>query len=393
MELNEMTGCEFRTWAEIDPGAARKNMERMHAVLRPGTKMAAVVKTDGYGHGAVQIARALEDLPYLWGFCTATFEEAEELRRAGIAKPILILGYVFPSCYETLIREGIRPAVFREDMLEQLSAAAVAAHRTARIFLAVDTGMSRIGVTPDENGIAFLQNALSLPGIEAEGCFTHFARADEADKTSTRRQCSLFASFLANAERQTGYRFPIRTASNSAGILDMPELQLDMVRAGITLYGLWPSAEVSRSAVPLTPALSWYSTVVYLKTLPAGREISYGGTYTTTGQTRVATISVGYGDGYPRQLSGRGAYVLIRGRRAEILGRICMDQLMVDVTDIPDVCEGDRVTLVGRDGTECISLEQLGNLCGRFNYEIACDINKRVPRVYQESRIDAEQTG
>ena len=381
----EMTGCGLRTWAEIDRRAARENMEQMHAVLRPETKMAAVVKTDGYGHGAVQIARTLEDLPYLWGFCTATFEEAEELRRAGIAKPILILGYVFPPCYETLIREEIRPAVFREDMLEQLSAAAEAAHRKARIFLAVDTGMSRIGVTPDGSGIAFLQKALSLPGIEVEGCFTHFAKADEADKTSTRRQFSLFTSFLAAAEHQTGYRIPIRTASNSAGILDMPELQLDMVRAGITLYGLWPSPEVSRDAVPLKPVLSWYSTVVYLKTLPAGREISYGGTYTTAAPTRVATISVGYGDGYPRQLSGRGAYVLIRGKRAAILGRICMDQLMADVTDIPNVCEGDRVTLVGQDGGEQISLEQLGALCGRFNYEIACDINKRVPRLYQGS--------
>ncbi len=377
-----------RIRAVVDLDALRYNMESMHRRLAPGTKIAAVIKADGYGCGAVPVARAIDDLPYLWGYCTATIEEAELLRKSGIRRPVLLLGYVFPFCYTQLALEEIRPSVFREDMLEELRGAAEKAGRTIRIFIAVDTGMTRIGIRPDDSGLAFVRKAAETPELAIEGIFTHFARADEADKTSALQQLARFNAFTGRIERELGLRIPIRTCSNSAGILDLPEANLDMVRAGVTMYGLWPSEAVSRAAAPLMPVMSLYSSVVYVQTVPEGTPVSYGGTFVTEKETRIATISAGYDDGYARSLSGRGAYVLIRGKRAPVLGRICMDQFMADVTDIPRVCEGDTVTLIGRDGDEQITMEQLGDLSGRFNYEFQCCISKRVPRVYlRDGRI------
>lgn len=372
-----------RVWAEVDLDAALYNMESMHRNLKPGTKMTAVIKTDGYGHGALPIARKLEALDYLWGYAVATYEEAAELRNGGIQKPILILGYVFPYCYEELAKQGIRPACFREDMLEELSEAAQRAGATLPIHIAVDTAMSRIGVRPDETGLSFVKKALSLPGICVEGIFTHFSKADETEKENTNRQIREFTDFCHRIEKETGYRIPICHCSNSAGLIRFPEANLDMVRAGITLYGLWPSDEVPRDIVPLRPLLSLYSHVVYVKSIEKGTPVSYGGTYVAKENMRLATIPVGYGDGYARGLSNRG-YVLIHGQKAPICGRVCMDQFMVDVTKIPEVQEGDLVTLVGRDGEENLSLEELGELSGRFNYEFACDLGKRIPRVYVE---------
>ncbi len=371
-----------RVWAEVDLGAIRFNMESMHQNLHPGTKMTAVIKTDGYGHGAVRIAQQLEPLDYLWGYAVATFEEAEELRESGLEKPILILGYTFPYCYEKLAELGIRPACFREDMLEELSAAAQRTGKEIAVHIAVDTAMSRIGVRPDEEGLAFVRKALETPGIRTEGIFTHFSKADETSPANTERQIGEFTAFCRRIEAELGYRIPLQHCSNSAGIVRFTAANLDMVRAGITLYGLWPSAEVPRDIVPLRPALSLYSTVAYVKTVPAGTAVSYGGTYVTEHPTRIATIPVGYGDGYARSLSNKG-YVLIRGSRARILGRVCMDQFMVDVTDIPEAAAGDRVTLIGTDGSESISMEKIGDLSGRFNYEFACDLGKRIPRVYR----------
>jgi alanine racemase len=375
-------GKEERIHAEIDLDAVLYNMESMHRSLKEGTKMTAVIKTDGYGHGAVPIAKTIEKLPYLWGFATATFEEAEALRQAGIKKPVLILGYVFPYCYDDLCRQEIRPAVFRRDMLAQLSEAAARTGKPAKIHIAVDTGMTRIGITPDDAGMAFVKTAFGTPGVEVEGMFTHFAKADAADTGEAVRQMEIFRKFSDRILQETGKRIPIVHCSNSAGIIGMPQANMDMVRAGITLYGLWPSEEVSKTAVPLKPVLSLYSTVVYVKTVPAGVPVSYGGIFRTGRVTRMATVSAGYGDGYPRQLSGKGAYVLIRGKRAPILGRICMDQFMADITDIPEAGEGDRVTLIGRDGNEAVTAEDLGAVSGRFNYEITCCLNARVPRVY-----------
>jgi alanine racemase len=381
-DTENITSPSSRIRAEIDLGAIICNLDSMHRNLKPGTMMTAVIKADAYGHGAVRIAQETEKLPYLWGYATATFEEAEELRSGGIEKPILVLGYTFPYCYEGLCREGIRPAVFREDTLEQLSAAAEKTGRKAFIHIAVDTGMNRIGIRPDDSGLAFVKKASRMPGLELEGMFTHFARADEHDKSSALSQLQKFTLFRERIATELGLHIPIADCSNSAGIVELPEANLDMVRAGITMYGLWPSDEISRSIVPLRPALSLCSSVVYLKKITAGDQVSYGGTYTAQRDTLAATVSAGYGDGYPRTLSGKNAYVLIRGRRAPILGRICMDQFMVDVTDIPGVSEGDRVTLIGRDGSEEITAEQLGSLSGRFNYELVCDISRRVPRIY-----------
>ena len=370
-----------RVWAEVDLTAARSNMENMHRNLKPGTKMIAVIKTDGYGHGAVRIAEVLEPLDYLWGYAVAAYEEAAELREAGLKKPILILGYTFQYCYEDLIRQEIRPVCFREDMLEELSEAAARLGKPAKVHIGVDTAMSRIGVRPDAEGLAFVKKALETPGIEVEGIFTHFSKADETAVENTERQIREFTEFCVRIEKELGYRIPIQHCSNSAGIVRFPAANLDLVRAGITLYGLWPSAEVPKDIVALKPLLSLYSHIVYVKTVPAGTAVSYGGTYVTEKETRIATIPVGYGDGYARSLSNKG-YVLIHGKRARILGRVCMDQFMVDVTEIPEAAEGEKVTLVGNDGEENISLELLGELSGRFNYEFACDLGKRIPRVY-----------
>ncbi|MDO4283843.1 MAG: alanine racemase [Eubacteriales bacterium] len=384
-----MTSKTQRIRAEVDLGAILYNMEQMHAYLQPQTQMIATVKADGYGHGAVPVARALESLPFLWGYATATYEEAADLRSAGIRKPILILGYVFPYCYRELARLEIRPAVFREDMLSELSRAAEQEGKRIRVHIAVDTGMSRIGIRPDESGLDFVKKAAETDGIETEGIFTHFARADEADKSAARDQFSRFCGFVQRAERETGRRIALHHAANSAAIVELPECQLDLVRAGITMYGLWPSEEVSREILPLRPALSLYSHIVYVKEVPAGVPVSYGGTFVTQGTTRIATIPVGYGDGYPRSLSNKG-WVLVHGKRAPVLGRICMDQFMVDVTGIPQAREGDEVTLLGTDGQETLSMEELGELSGRFHYEFACDLSARVPRVYREARHTPE---
>lgn len=376
-----------RVYAAVDLSAVCFNMKRMQETLSPETKMIGVIKTDGYGHGAVPIGRELEKLPYVSGYATATAEEAFLLRRAGLKKAILILGYTFPYCYEELVKQDIRPAVFRRDMLEELDACAEKIGKKALVHVKVDTGMSRIGIRPDEEGLAFMEWASKLPHIVLEGAFTHFARADEADKGPAEQQLSQFTEFLEKAERLIGKEIPVKHCSNSAGILTMPQANLSVVRAGITLYGLSPSGEVTKDSLALRPVLSLKSCLAYVKEVEAGTPVSYGGTFVTKKRTRIATVPVGYGDGYPRSLSNKG-YVLIRGKKAKILGRVCMDQFMVDVSDIPEAREGDEVTLIGRDGSEEITMETLGELSGRFNYELACDLGKRIPRVYfKEGRI------
>ena len=369
-----------RVRADISLDAILTNMESMKRNLKEGVQIAAVLKTNAYGHGAVEIAKVLEPLDYVWGYAVAAFEEAVELREAGLRKPILLLGYVFPYCYQELAKMNIRPAVFREDMLEQLSAAAKAAGKKIKIHIAVDTGMSRIGIFPDETGLDFVKKALETEGLQVEGMFTHFARADEADRSFTEEQLEKFVWLTEAVKERLGYEMPIRHCSNSAGIIEYPHANMTMVRAGITLYGLWPSDEVRKDIVPLEPVMSLRSHIIYIKEISAGTPVSYGGTWAPDHTVRLATVPVGYGDGWPRSLSNKG-YVLIRGQKAPIRGRVCMDQFMVEVTDIPDAAEGDEVTLIGRDGDAYISMEEVGDLSGRFNYELACDINPRVPRV------------
>ena len=277
--------------------------------------------------------------------------------------------------------QRIRPAVFRKDALEALDACAEKIGKKAVVHVKVDTGMSRIGIRPDEEGLFFMEWLFGLKHIEVEGIFTHFARADEADQTPALAQLEQFTAFVAEAERRVGKQIPLKHCSNSAGILTLPQANLSLVRAGITLYGLSPSEEVTRDILSLRPVLSLKSRLVYVKEIEAGTPVSYGGTFVAKERMRIATVPVGYGDGYPRSLSGKGS-VLIRGKRASILGRICMDQFMVDVSAIPGVTEGDEVTLIGADGREEITMEELGALSGRFNYELACDLGKRIPRVY-----------
>ena len=375
-----------RVYAEVRLDAVISNMDNMKANIAPKTKMIAVIKTDGYGHGAIPIARELEGLDYLFGFAVATAEEALILRHVGIKKPILILGYTFPYSYEKLIEEEVRMAVFREDTLKELSEAAArlserGIRKNAKVHIKVDTGMSRIGVRPDEKGLEFVKRTFETEGIEVEGIFTHFARADESDKTAAKKQLTEFREFIGRIEEKTGRKIPVKHCSNSAGIVEIPDANMDVVRAGITLYGLWPSNQVRKDIVKLSPALSLYSHIVYIKEIEAGTAVSYGGTYVADRVRRVATIPVGYGDGYPRGLSGKG-HILIHGKKAPILGRVCMDQFMVDVTEISNVQFGDKVTLIGEDGSEKLPVEVLSDLSGRFNYEFVCALSKRIPREY-----------
>lgn len=369
-----------RVYAKIDLDAIRHNMEAMKALLKEDTKMFAVIKTDGYGHGAVPIAEEIEGLDYLFGFCTATVEEALILRRHGIKKPILILGYTFPEEYEAIILNDLRPAVFTYEMAKELSDTAVRLKKDVQVHIKIDTGMSRIGLQVTEENAKTIAQIATMPHMIMEGIFTHFARADETDKTSVHHQMEQFCRMIDMAKEE-GVTFPYHHCSNSAGIVDLTEANMDIVRAGITLYGLWPSDEVQKERIDLHPVLELKSRISYIKKLEAGREISYGGTYTTKEERLIATIPVGYGDGYARGLSNKGE-VLIHGKRAKICGRVCMDQFMVDVTDIPEANIGDEVTLVGKDGADAITLEELGEISGRFNYEFACCLGKRVPRVF-----------
>ncbi len=368
-----------RICARIDLGAVRDNLAAMKAKLRPGVKMIAVVKTDAYGHGAVRISRMVESYDYIWGFAVATTEEGVELRRAGIRKPILCLGFIFPEDYDTLAMMQIRPATFKYSMALQLSEAAGRAGRLLPVHLAVDTGMGRIGFQVTERDADEAAKIAQLPNLTIEGMFTHFSRADETDKTYTDYQFRQYQKFVSMLEER-GVEIPMKHAANSASIMELPDTHLDAVRAGITLYGIYPSDEVDRKQMPMKPVMSLLSHISYIKTVPAGTAISYGGTFVTKRETRIATIPAGYGDGYPRSLSNRGT-VLVRGKRAPILGRVCMDQFMVDVTDI-EAQEFDLVTLMGKDGDDEITADELGKESGRFPYEFVCDISKRVPRVY-----------
>ena len=370
-----------RVCAHIDLDAILHNLEQMHAHIDADTKIMAVIKADAYGHGSVPIAWEMEELSYVHGYCVASVEEAMQLRNANIRKPILVLGYTFPYSYETLINQEITPAVFRKDVLQQLNEIAGKMSVKTPIHIKVDTGMTRIGIRPDEEGEAFIKEALACENLIVEGIFTHFSKADEADKTFANGQLAKFRSFVEKCEKDNAFKFKYVHCSNSAGILDMPDANMDLVRAGIILYGMWPSSEVNKDALMLEPVLSLKSHIVYVKDVEAGVPVSYNGTYITDNTTRIATIPVGYADGYPRNLSNTGT-VLICGKRAPIIGRVCMDQFMVDVTHIPECKEGDEVTLIGRDGNECITIEELGDISGRFNYEFACEIGKRTPRVF-----------
>lgn len=368
-----------RVYATVNLDAVTSNMKSMRDNLPAATLIMGSVKADGYGHGSVPVAKAIA--PYVYGYAVASIDEGMILRRHGIDKRILILGVTHESRYEDLLRYDIRTAMFQYEKAKKLSDLAVKQGKKAVVHLALDTGMSRIGMKPDREHAKEAAAIAALEGIEVEGLFTHFARADETDKSAYEAQYSRYKQFLGYLD-ELNVKIPIRHCSNSAGIVESLESnQMDMVRAGIAIYGMYPSDEVDHESVKLTPAMEIKSCITYIKEIEPGTAVSYGGTFVADHAMKVATIPVGYGDGYVRSLSGKGD-VLIRGKRAAILGRICMDQFMVDVTDIPGVQEDDEVTLLGKDGNECITMEELAEKSGGFHYEMVCDIGKRVPRVY-----------
>lgn len=369
-----------RVCARIDLDAVEYNIEMMKKNVREGAKMIGVIKTDGYGHGAVQIARMLSPKEYIWGFAVATLDEAAVLCRAGIQKPVLVLGCVFPDQRQEMIKRDIRMTLYTEEMAEEVSELAVKMKKKAYIHIKLDTGMSRLGFMIEDETVEIITRISRLPNLVLEGMYTHFAKADEIDKAFTRQQIKNYM-WMKDALTEKGVTFPYYHCCNSAGIIDVPEADLDLVRAGISTYGLYPSNDVQKENVPLKPAMELISHVAHVKWVEAGTPVSYGGTYITDRRTKIATIPVGYGDGYPRSLSNKG-YVLIHGKKAPILGRVCMDQFMVDATEIDNVKYADKVTLVGNDGGEQLSVEVLSDLSGRFNYEFVCDIGKRVPREF-----------
>ena len=363
------------TRVKIDLDAIGRNFDAVRK--KAGVPVMAVVKADAYGHGAIQVARLLEDRCAFFG--VSSMLEALELRQAGLKTPILILGQTPIKAFPTAIREGIRPTIFHYEAARALSEAAQALDMEAPFHIGVDTGMSRIGFQATAQSADICAEIARLPGLVAEGLFSHFATADCADLSRAQAQAQRFAQFDAML-KERGIHIPIRHLDNSAGLMNF-DCHYEMVRSGIVTYGMYPSEEVSAELLKLEPALQWLSRITHIKTLPAGREVSYGGTYTTTGDTVIATIPVGYADGYRRNLSGK-FHVLIRGKRAPILGRICMDQLMVDVTDIPGAALNDQVVLVGRSGEEVITMEAISAAADSFNYEFVCGISRRVPRIY-----------
>lgn len=369
-----------RVYAQVDLSAILHNVNEMKRAIPADTRLLAVVKADGYGHGAVPIGRMLEQEPGVWGYGVATAEEALTLRRNGIRKPVLVLGASFPEQYLSMAEQGIRLNIYSLAMAQDISRALEGTGLSMYAHVKVDTGLSRLGFQVTSKDADEIAQIAGLGHIIVEGVFTHFAKADAADKAMARQQLSSFRRMQGLLEER-GLRPRLAHSANSAAIIDLPEASMDLVRAGISLYGMLPSDEVGKERLSLRPALSLKSRIVFLKELEEGRTISYGATYQTDCAQRIATIPVGYGDGYPRSLSNRG-YVLIRGQRAPICGRICMDQFMVDVTGIPGAALGDEAVLVGESGQERITMEQVGELSGRFHYEFACDLGKRIPRVY-----------
>lgn len=369
-----------RVQAEIDLDTIRKNVSEIKGLLKNGTKFMAVIKADGYGHGAIPIAHALN--PHVDGFGVATVREAENLRNAGIDKMILVLSFTFFEYYDLIVKYDISQTIFSYEAAYLLNEEAKKQGKKAKIHLKIDTGMGRIGFTDDEESAEVIKRISELSHLELEGIFTHFASSDSKDKTSVRAQISRFDKF-DKLLKEKNVNIKIYHSSNSAAIIDHPEANFDMVRAGIITYGLFPSEEVMAEKLFIKPALSLRSHVIFVKEVDEGRGISYGSTFITPKKMRIATLPIGYADGFPRKLSNKG-YVLIHGKRAAILGRVCMDQTMVDVTDIADVKVGDMVTIIGEDGNDRITVEDLAAMTDTINYEFVCNLTKRVPRIYVE---------
>jgi len=365
-------------WAEIDLAAIAHNMREIRRITSPGAGIMAIVKADGYGHGAQETAKtALQNGADRLG--VAILNEAVALREAGFAVPILVLGYTPKEQAEAVVAQGLTQAIFSLPLAQALSQAAVKLGKKAQVHVKLDTGMGRLGIKPSQ-AVEFVQELFVLPNLEVEGMFTHFAAADERDKTYTEEQ---FAQFMGavKALEKAGIRLPLYHVCNSAALIDLPQMHLDLVRTGIMLYGLYPSEEVKKESIALQPALTWKAQISYLKKMEKGKSISYGRRYQTLEEKLIATLPLGYADGLTRLLFAKGE-VLIKGQRAPLVGKICMDQCMADVSHIPQIEVGEEAVLLGCQGEESISAEEIGKKIGTINYEVVCLISPRVPRIY-----------
>jgi alanine racemase len=366
------------TWAEVDLKAIRANLIAIRALVGSRVKIMAVVKANAYSHGLIEVGRTVAEAG-ADQLAVATLNEAVLLRESGLKLPILVLGTGIPGDgVKEAVRYDIAQALCTVELADALSKAAQQLGKPAQAHLKIDTGMGRIGVRVDE-AVSFMEQIAGLPGLQFTGIFSHFAAADEGDEEYTNLQQKRFQKVLDNLERH-GYTFPLRHLANSAGILDYPEAYFDMVRPGCIIYGCWPSPD-NKKIIPLALTLTLKTRIVYIKKVAAGTPISYGLTYTAPSERTLATLPIGYADGYKRALSNTG-YVLIRGRRCPIVGRVCMDQCVVDVTGVPDVSLGDEVVLIGSQGNDIITPADLAKLAGTMDLEILCNISARVPRVY-----------
>ncbi len=367
-----------RAFSKIDLAAIEHNFNALSQLLGRDVKKCAVVKADAYGHGAIEVARFLENkADYL---AVACFDEAMQLRSNSINAPILILGYTDKSQYEMLINNNITATVYSLEDILVLNKTAARLEKTARVHIAVDTGMGRLGFNLSEASLEVVKTAFEAENLFVEGIFSHFAKADHKDKDCAREQKERFDRFLSELEKR-GVTIPIKHISNSAGIIDL-DSQYSMVRMGIALYGCYPSDEVKKERAALIPAMEVISRVIHVKTVPAGTPIGYGHAYVTDSEKKIATVSIGYADGFSRALSNKG-YVLINGERARVVGKVCMDQIMVDVTDIDSVYVGDEAVIIGKSGNREITAEEIGELSGSFNYEVLTTFMPRVTRIYK----------
>ena len=375
-----------RAWVEIDLDAIAHNVREIKRVTGNKVEMMGVVKADAYGHGVSEVVRTLLDNG-VTQLAVSMLDEAIQIRKMGIGVPVLVLSYTDPVRAEEIVFYHVTQTVFSLDLARALSAAAVKLGKTAKIHVKVDTGMTRVGFMPGYSAVKNIMEIGKLPGVIVEGIFTHFASADESERDYTEMQFRKFMSVCSELAR-VGIHIPIKHVCNSAGIIQYPQMYLDMVRPGIILYGLYPSQEVDRNIICLKPAMTLKANVILVKDVEKDTCISYGRTFRTSRPSRIATLPIGYADGYPRLLSNKGR-VLINGESAPIVGRICMDQCMVDVTDLKhEVRVGDEAALFGCQNGAAISVEEVAEAIGTINYEIVCIIGKRIPRVYiKDGRI------
>jgi alanine racemase len=382
MILDHFTTYHRPAWVEIDLDCVRHNIRGFQRIIPDSTQMMAVVKADAYGHGAYHVAKAALQAGAS-RLAVAIVEEGIVLRRLGITAPIHILGVSAPGTERAVIEYDVIPTICSIESARRFSAVGTALGRTITCHVKIDTGMGRIGVLPGEL-TEFLRVFNTLPNLDLEGVLSHFSKADEIDKTYTNRQLGLYQKCL-EMFAVAGISPRLRCLANSAGTIDLPASLFDMVRIGIALYGLYPSADVQTTKIHLRPVMSWKTRIVHLKTLPPGERISYGGVFITSRSTKVATLPVGYADGYRRRLGNTGGQVLIRGQRAPIIGRVCMDMCMIDVTDIAHVTIGDEAVLIGTQGDDRISADEMATQLDTINYEITCLVGKRVPRLFLEA--------